>query len=158
MACPLFIPSSPLPLSQVAEAAATGAPLGELYAGSCAADLSAEITPQILRRCCNFGYGRGECGRAAQSDSDAVRFMVKNFRDGVVVEIAWSVERDHHPVAVGTLDVVTGASADSASSVLQRQARACAEVYARRVQELPSSPLRTATDMHLLSVEQEAGN
>ena len=41
---------------------------------------------------------------AAQSDADAFRFLIKSNRDGVV-EVAWSSERNHHPVAVGTLTV-----------------------------------------------------
>jgi hypothetical protein len=130
MACPLFVPTSPL-----GELVAIAAPLGDVYGGNCAADPLAVIEPEMLRRYCNFGYARGHCERAAQSDADAVRFMVRAERGGVV-EIAWAVERNHHPVAVGVAQVGVNqveiaTDAIPVGDVLARQARACATAYRR---------------------------
>ena len=102
MACPLFIPTTPL-----GETGLVMAPLGDLFGGHCSADPGAAIDPDTLRRCCNFGYARGHCARADKSEADAVRLLVRGER-GNVVEIAWSVERDHHPVAVGIIEIEAG--------------------------------------------------
>lgn len=83
MPCPLFLPDA------------------DFDRGSCAADPPASISPIVLRECCNRGYARGICGRAAESDADATSFMLKAVR-GDEVEIAWAIERNHHPVAAGT--------------------------------------------------------
>jgi len=125
MACPLFLPSSPL----------TGfnpeaAPLGDFYGGECAAEAGA-IPDDVLRRCCNTGYARGACARAAQSDADAFRFLIKANRGGVV-DVAWSSERNHHPVAVGTL-AVNPAPDTTETGPLERQARTCAAAYLRQI-------------------------
>jgi hypothetical protein len=90
MACPLFVPASPL------------APLDEMYGGYCFVQPQTPIPIEMLRVCCNIGYARGVCQHAAHSNVDAFRFIVKAKRDGVIT-VAWSSERDHHPVAVGTL-------------------------------------------------------
>ena len=118
MACPLFLPSSPL------------AGFSDLYAGACAADNCAAIPVDTLRQYCNAGYARGFCERAAQSDADSFRFAIKANRDGAV-DVAWSSERNHHPVAVGML-TVNGASADAAFP-LERQARVYAEAYLHQI-------------------------
>jgi hypothetical protein len=119
MPCPLFLPASPL----------TG--FKSLHGGECAAQPGASIPVDTLRRCCNTGYARAACGHAAQSDADAFRFLIKSNRDGVV-GVAWSIERDHHPVAVGTLAVGTQRMTDAAEGPLERQARACAAAYFRQ--------------------------
>lgn len=125
MACPLFIPSSP-----AGELVSAAMPLGDLYDGTCAADPLFAIPADTLRRYCNFGYARGYCGLASQSDADATRFLVTAGRAGMV-EIAWAVERNHHPVAVGTMEIDTSFAAALADP-LKCQARACAAAYARR--------------------------
>jgi hypothetical protein len=117
MACPLFLPSSPL------------TPLSDLYGGECAAEAVVLTFDTLL--CCNAGYARDSCRRAAQSDADAFRFLIKANRDGVV-DVAWSSERDHHPVAVGTLAVDCRTDTMPAGP-LERQARACAAAYFRQV-------------------------
>jgi hypothetical protein len=131
MSCPLFLPG--LPLGDFAPA---GMPLGDVYGGVCAAERSSGAVPEPigndkLRRCCNVGYARSTCERAQDSPADAARFLVKSDRDGIV-EVAWSLECNHHPVAVGTLEVairpITGTE-----DPLERQARACAVSYLRRV-------------------------
>jgi hypothetical protein len=116
MACPLFLPASPL------------AGFTDLQGGECATQPGALIPLDTLRRCCNTGYARATCEHAAQSDADAFRFLIKSNCDGVV-GVAWSIERDHHPVAVGTL-LVTGTAA--VEGPLERQARACAAAYFRQ--------------------------
>ena len=102
----------------------------DIYGGECAAETGALIPVDVLRQCCNAGYARDSCGRAAQSDADAFRFLIKANRDGVV-DVAWSSERNHHPVAVGTL-AVDGNSGAIESTPLERQARACAAAYLRQ--------------------------
>jgi hypothetical protein len=115
MACPLFLPASAL------------TPLSELYGGECAAEAGALVPVDVLRQCCNTGYARGSCERAAQSDADAFRFLIKANRGGVV-DVAWTSERDHHPVAVGTLAVDWRASSTE-ERPLERQARVYATAY-----------------------------
>jgi hypothetical protein len=109
MACPFFLPS----------------PSGDLYNGECAAQPGALVPIDILRRCCSSGYARASCEHAAESNADVFRFLIKSNRDGVV-EVAWSSERNHHPVAVGTLLVTGGGVAEGP---LERQARAFAAAY-----------------------------
>jgi hypothetical protein len=111
MPCPLFLPS---------------APLGDLsgnYSGECASEQAALIPLDVLQRCCTVGYARGVCARAALSDADSFRFLVKA-ADHRSVEVAWSIERNHHPVAVGT-SVLTELTPRS-DEPLERQARAYA--------------------------------
>jgi hypothetical protein len=121
MACPLFLPASPL-----TGFAPEALPLGNLFAGQCAAQAGTLIPTDTLRRCCNTGYARGCCEHAAGQQADANRFLIKSYGDGTV-EIAWSTERDHHPVAVGTLRLTDASSAPE--SPLERQARACVSAY-----------------------------
>jgi hypothetical protein len=115
MACPLFVPASPL----------TG--FTDLYGGACAAEPGALIPVDVLRQCCNTGYARGSCQRAGRSEADAFRFLIKANRNGAV-DVAWSSERNHHPVAVGTLavDCKTGTTP---RAPLESQARAYAVAY-----------------------------
>jgi hypothetical protein len=119
MACPFFLPASPL------------ASLEDLYGGECAAGVGMPISADVLRQCCNAGYARGSCGRAAQSDSDAFRFTVKANHNGIV-DVAWSSERNHHPVAVGTLAVDCNRGTTE-SMPLEMQARAHAVAYLRQI-------------------------
>ncbi len=129
MACPLFIPVAPM--SGIASEPST---LGELYGGTCSADPTFEIPGEILRGCCNSGYARTKCVRAGQAGADAVRFLIKqrNFKG---LEIAWSLENDHHPVATGTLYLSSvGEPQDpgiGSVSVLERQACAYAKSMLR---------------------------
>jgi hypothetical protein len=106
-------------------------PLGDLFGGECAAENGALIPVDVLRRCCNAGYARGFCPRAAQAEADAFRFFIKANRDGVI-DVAWSSERNHHPVAVGSLSVNPAADAAN-SEPLERQARAYVANYLRQI-------------------------
>ena|SRR3569833_2327473 len=146
MACPLFIPSL-----APGDPATASAPLGDLYAGRCAASPDAEIEPDTLRRCCNPGYARRHCNRAAQAESDAVRVLVCA-DDGRFVQVAWAIERDHHPVAVGreTVEVVAGeATPPGSPTALAAQVRACAASYARQTHGRPVLPRQNAAAAHL---------
>lgn len=91
----------------------------------------AAIEPETLRRYCNFGYGRGHCPRADQSDADAARFMIRAAQ-GSVVEIAWALERNHHPVAVGRMEIDTAGYRTADEDTLTCQAGACARAYMRQ--------------------------
>ncbi len=112
MACPLFLPANPAPLS-------------DLYSGECAAEPGQAVTEDLLPSC-NHGYARATCGRAAQLDADAFRFLIRADHGGTI-DVAWSSERDHHPVAVGTLGISVAGPVER--EPLERQARACVEAY-----------------------------
>jgi len=126
--CPLFLPGAPL-----GPFPADAMPLGDLYSGRCAADKDLAIPDSVLRQCCNIGYARGQCPRAAAIDADAARFLIRADRDGVI-EVAWSTERDHHPVAVGTLRLN---GRPPAGEPLEQQAYACVSGYLRRTGRQP---------------------
>ncbi|HWE48586.1 MAG TPA: hypothetical protein VG273_02280 [Bryobacteraceae bacterium] len=111
MACPLFLPSARL------------GDFDDVYSGECAADPGAIVPVDVLRLCCNRGYARGTCQRAAQAEADAFRFLIRAAGRGTV-EVAWSIERDHHPVAVGK-SAITDSTARS-NQPLERQALVCA--------------------------------
>ncbi len=57
MACPLFLPAESL---------------GDYYGGECSAATGRPIPSAILRHCCNVGYARKACARAAGTDADAI--------------------------------------------------------------------------------------
>jgi hypothetical protein len=76
MACPFFLPDSSIK------------DFSDLYAGTCAKDADGVI-PSGLVESCNRGYARDTCARAAFSDADAYRFLVKSLTSGGV-QIAWS--------------------------------------------------------------------
>ena len=124
MACPLFLPTNPLP-----GALPVAAPLGDLHAGFCAADLDAVIDPAVLRHCCNRGYARVRCPRAATTEVDAVRFLIRSDQNGAV-EVAWAQERDHYPFAVGS-QIYSGDLAVS-TRPLDRQIAAYVACYLRQ--------------------------
>jgi hypothetical protein len=113
--CPLFLPVSALPLAGI-------------FTGECSADPGALIPLDTLRECCNRGYARDTCQRAAAIDADAATFLVKSDREGTV-QIAWAIEKNHHPVSVGTLAV--GPSPEKPDT-LAIQAGAIAAMYRRR--------------------------
>lgn len=106
--------------------ASGGATLGDIYTGLCEADPTAAIPLNILRTCCNQGYARSLCDRAGQSDADAVRFLIKA-RDLTGVNIAWALERNHHPVATGFLRIgpLDEFENDRKIPALEQQARVC---------------------------------
>ena len=122
MACPYFLPVTPLAGS------APASPLGAVFAGSCAAAPETEPNEVLLRTGCNHGYARAFCPHAAASQADAARFRIKSHHAGVI-EVAWSHEKDHQPVAVGVLSL----REDPVGTMpLEAQVRGCIEVYLRR--------------------------
>ena len=93
MPCPLFVPES----------------LRDTwYLGRCAAEPEERIGIEKLRTCCNAGYARARCERAAGAEADAVNFLMKS--ESVV---AWAIERNHHPLAAGTADAATPATGNA---------------------------------------------
>jgi len=113
MPCPLFLPGSLLPLS-------------DIYAGKCSADSRISLSIETLTRCCNPGYARAVCPYAARTETDSHRFLVTS-DDGGSIEVAWASERDHHPVAVGK--VCFKHAPDAVSGPLEHQARAFVLTY-----------------------------
>ena len=100
-------------------------PIADYYAGYCPSQPGETIDSDKLRVCCNRGYARERCEFAAAADADAIRLLVKAEHDGLI-EIAWSIERNHHPVGVGTMPV----GPDFAGSTpLEHQAAALAKAY-----------------------------
>lgn len=127
MACPCFLPVAPLAGSP------PSSPLGALFRGTCSAapdapKNAAPIDDALLLTGCNQGYARNRCPRAAASEVDAARFRIKSHASGVI-EVGWSHERDHHPVAVGVLRLT---EAPAGATPLEAQARACAAIYLHR--------------------------
>jgi hypothetical protein len=104
-------------------------PLTGLFSGNCSADTGAAVPIEVLRHCCNAGYARTSCPRAAMIESDSAQFLVRS-DDGTVIEVAWAIEKNHHPVAVGTLQV--SAAEHPPEETLQHQARAFAMNYTRQ--------------------------
>ncbi len=68
------------------------------------------------------------CQCAATLHADAVQFIVKAEIEGVM-QIAWSLERDHHPVAVGLASETNPATGDA---ILDMQIQAFARITRRR--------------------------
>jgi hypothetical protein len=62
------------------------------------------------------------------AEADSVRFLVKS-DDGTSLEIAWAAERNHHPLAVGTLRIPY--DPDPPADDLERQAHEYARNYLR---------------------------
>jgi hypothetical protein len=108
-------------------------PLTGLLAGECAASPGALVPMDRLRDCCNRGHARTSCPHAATIEPDAAQFLVQSDRAGVI-EIAWAIEKNHHPVAVGTLQIDSAPqpSLSQSGSTLQHQARAFAANYLRQ--------------------------
>jgi hypothetical protein len=76
-----------------------------LFLGECAANPEKGIDVETLRTCCNPGYARARCSLAAEADADAVSFLMKT-----ETMVAWAIESNHHPVAVGTAEAAIPAT------------------------------------------------
>ncbi len=124
MACPYFRPERRL------GAPRTIVPLGDLWAGACLAeDAAVEPGDESL---CNLGYARGRCARFPEDGgADAVRFSLAGDRAGVL-SLRFSVERDHLPLAHGTLVFSGGKVTPEPAPLLRSQAEAYVESYLRR--------------------------
>ena len=139
MACPFFLPLARL--DNQAWSIPPRLPLGDPFAGECHATPE-PATPDdtMLRQYCNRGYGRGHCPRFPEhSEADAVRFH--RLEQGGILYI---FEKDCWPVRHG----IAGETGDA---ILERQAAAFAESYARRAGAgwLPYEP---AMNRRLVSV------
>jgi hypothetical protein len=113
MPCPFFLP---------------GSLRGNFYEGRCAAEPDRSVPDEMLRSCCNAGYARARCSPAAASNADAVQFLIARESDGVV-EVAWSLERDHHPIAVGRASAGLPGTGDA---ILDEQIGAYARITLQR--------------------------
>ena len=100
--------------------------MADYYPGRCSAELDSEIPVDKLRHCCNRGYARAVCAHAAETEADAVQFLIKSDRAGVV-EVAWSLEGNHHPLGVGLFSFSAGDQ--PAATVLEQQALAFSTAY-----------------------------
>ena len=105
-------------------------PLTGLFAGECGDSPGALLPIERLRDCCNRGHARTRCPQADTIEPDAVQFLVKADRDDVI-EVSWAIERNHHPIAVGTLQISSTPLSQSGPP-LQYQARAFAANYLRQ--------------------------
>ena len=78
-------------------------PLGAGWSGVCGAS-AAETVPgeDHLREFCNLGYAAGCPQLPAERDWDAVRFSVASLSESEIT-LHYACERDHAPVAHGTL-------------------------------------------------------
>ncbi len=139
MACPYFYPIAPQ--TSPGNASRIPLPLGDLWAGECRATPLHPCQPDTadIRRLCNFGYARGNCGRfpASPDGPDAVRFTISGDQ-GSLLHLYFVMERDHHPFAHGPLEysiALGGFAATTASDILERQARAYVESYFRHKDE-----------------------
>ncbi len=102
--------------------------MGQPPSGRCSADPALELSADTRVRLCSRGYARIECPRAVAAVEDAFQFLIQAHNEGVF-RVAWSAERDHGPVAVGTLEI---RETDPAETPLERQARAAIAEYLRR--------------------------
>jgi hypothetical protein len=128
MPCPLFNPTVPL-----GGFAPDAAPLGDLYAGECAATPGTPIPLDTIRHYCNFGYARKACTRAANVEADAARFIIRSHSGGMV-QVGWATESNHHPLAVGSLSISIVET--SGGQPIDHQVRACVSSYLRRTGKL----------------------
>lgn len=112
-------------------------PLGDTWSGTCHADAASPFTPDenALSHLCNMGYARATCAHFPEKQMcDAVRFLIVSDRDQII-QVAYSMERDHYPEAHGKLaysrvqSVFTG---EAANPRLEHQARAYVLSYLRR--------------------------
>jgi hypothetical protein len=104
-------------------------PLTGLFTGECAANPGALVPLDRLRNSCNPGHARTSCPQAATVEPDAIQFLVISDRDSVI-DVSWAVEKNHHPLAVGTLQI--SAPVPPSAPPLQHQARAFAANYLRQ--------------------------
>ena len=115
-------------------------PLGDFWSGHCRAVPAGLFEPDHATQyhLCNLGYAREACGRFPGGTApDAVRFNISN-DDGDPVRVAWVIERNHFPVAHGSLSYSLesyGFLAPLPDEHLVRQALAYMASYRRRKAE-----------------------
>jgi len=134
MACPYFYPVARLETNYWA--VPPRCPLGDAYAGQCRSS-GVDYLPDetTLRDYCNFGYGRGRCGRFPSSaEADAARFHIAG-EFGGVIRIQYVLEKDCWPILYGTADfsiVTQEFSGGPPDEILRRQVAVFVECYQRR--------------------------
>jgi hypothetical protein len=124
MPCPFFHPIAPMTTAREARPV----PLGDFYRGECRANCAAyQPSDAELRDWCNFGYARTHCPRFPASDTaaDAVRFAISS-DGGSALTLAFTMERDHRPLAHGTFQL------PHPDPAVNRLAEAYVEAYRRR--------------------------
>jgi hypothetical protein len=138
MACPYF--HAVKTCSQTDHSRSAMLPLGDAWQGVCRAipDQPWEPPETTLLTLCNLGYARGCCARFPGDDGpDAVRFTIAG-DDATGVHLYYVLERNHHPLAHGTLEFsAAGAILDepAANEIARRLAGAYVESYLRRKSE-----------------------
>jgi len=134
MACPCFYPIEP----QATRKTTPPAPLGDTWSGACHATPDEWLPdPSTARELCNFGYARARCGRLPDDAPDAVRFAISYDRDGLI-GIYWVMEKDHLPLAHGSLEYSDGGTrclAAHPDACVARQAQAYLASFLRRKSE-----------------------
>lgn len=132
MACPYFLPEGKLETGQWTHTPRW--PLGNACAGVCHSQPGEIHQPpdeqqQLL---CNSGYARGLCDRfPSDATADAVRFSVVT-DERKRLRVAYIFEREHAPVAFGTLEYTVAEHAFKElpdTALLGRQAEAFIESY-----------------------------
>jgi hypothetical protein len=132
LACPFF-----LPLEVVTDELwphRRRLPLGDGYAGQCAADAANYAIPthEELRQCCNLGYATACPRLPAERVADAVRFIARSVEN--TVQVRYVLERAHAPAETGTLvyDALTGSFLEShADHRIQRMAECHLQSFLR---------------------------
>ena len=102
MACPFFVPTSPL--DDGGWLHPSRLPLGGGWSGHCSAPGHEGAAPatEELRQFCNLGYAAG-CSRLPKERSfDAVRFSIMRDRDGLL-DFCFVCESGHLPAEHGIL-------------------------------------------------------
>ena len=97
--------------------------------GVCEAQPDAVIPSAKRIEACTRGYARHICPHAAAIPEDAAQFLIRSHQPGGIVEIAWSLESNHHPVSVGSITLAPG---QLPQTTLEHQAHALASEYLRK--------------------------
>ncbi len=128
MACPYFIPSESLGWRDWP--GRMRPPLGEYYAGCCAAGRSR--SDELPLEACNQGYPQS-CSRFPTGGPHAVRFAVAS-RSEQTLRVRWSLERDHRPLEWGEVSWTAAGLAglsQRAGQALRKQLEAYVASYLR---------------------------
>ncbi len=109
-------------------------PLGEFFAGACAADPGRTRTQQqeLPLETCNQGYPSG-CSRFPAEGPQATRFAIAS-DEGGELRVRWSLERDHQPQEWGEIvwrDATETVALDGVGAPLRGQIEAYVGSYLR---------------------------
>ena len=147
MACPFFMPTERVEGGAWQHPARL--PLGSGWSGTCTATgHDGQVPPQnTLERFCNLGYAVGCAWVPQERDRDAVRFAIaaplsaaqrSKCKDGSpdrILRLRYVCERDHRPVAHGTLEFdfqADGWSVRHEDARIQKMAECFLESYLRK--------------------------